>query len=405
MKKINNSLKRNIIKNYLILFIAAGVIFQLYHPYSFADDVKLVDEPFNKKYRRGKTTLELRVFPDKAKLKIEDFNHPYYFKKHDLEDILSSIYYYDKDVMKTLLKKGKKRSRQVFQPDEIKRIVPLLLDAFSRSAPSQDILVKSYSERFLLEGLNNFFTLFMTGDKLNIVFGRIRDRGSVSKSLALAKATVEHYVEPTRIKRSHFWEVERNPGQQFYTDHNNWLMIDFKSELFTQKTEERKKVAVVKFDKKFKPLVDPLEDRIKKLEELLAKKDDASEAPAQGAPEENEPQQIAKIEQSRTNIEEVIDTKQAPVINREPQEPIAEKENVIKEDLVVIREKFFALSELLKEGLITRDDYDKKKKELLSKIVIHKVKDGLEELKSLMEMGFINEDDFNSSKKELLMNM
>ena len=402
---INNSLKRNMRKTYLLLFVAASVIFSLYHPYSIAADVKLVGEPLNKKYRRGKSTIELRVVPKKAKLKIENFNHPYYFKKQELENILASIYYYNKDVMKTLLKKGKKRARRVFQPDEIKRLTPLLLDAFSRSAPSQDIFVKSYSERFLLEGLNNAFTLFVTGDKLNIVFSRIRDRGSVSKSLALSKGSIEHFIEPTRIKRSHFWEIERNPGQQFYTDHNNWLMVDFKSEVFAQNIEERKKVAVVQFDKKFKPLVDPLEDRIKKLEELLAKKDDDNEAPAQGVPEENKPQQIAKVEQPATNIEEVIDTEQAPVINREPQAPIAKKENVIKEDLIVIREKFFALSELLKEGLITREDYDKKKNELLPKIVVHNVKDALEELKSLMDMGFINEDDFNSAKKELLMNM
>ena len=341
-------------------------------------------------------------------MKIGELNHPYYFKKTELENILSSIRYVDKDVMKVLLKKGKRRSRRVFQPDEVHKIVPLIIDAFSRVTPSQDILVNSISDRFLLEGLNNVFTLFMTGEKLNIVFGRLRDRGSVSKSLALPKGRVVHHIEPTRIKRSHFWEIDRTPGQQFFTDHNNWILVDFKSEVFAKNVAERKKDATVKFDKKFKPLVDPLEDRIKKLEQLLAEKDNGSEASDQEEAEEKEAQHTAarveqpeQFEEIKENVIQPDNEPEAPVVRQE----VAKQENVIKEDLIVIREKFFALSELLKDGLITRNDYDRKKKELLPGILVHNVKDALEELKSLMEMGFINEDDFENSKKELLMNM
>lgn len=367
-----------------ILLFLTGAVCLLEHTSSITCSSELEDEPLNKIYRRGKTTLELRIFPDDSGLAAKKFNHPYFFNKAAIVDILSSIYYIDKDVMKVMVKKGG-ASKRVFQNDEIEKLTPLIIEAFSKATPEQNLLVSSHSERFLLEGLNNVFSLFMTNDKLNIVFGNIRNRGSISKSSVIQTRNLEQYPEPTKVKKSHFWELAANPGQQFKPDHNNWLIIDFKSELFVHAIEERKKKEIQKYDNKLRPIVDPLEERIRKLEESLAK-DNKAMPPDEASSPASRNYSTSKTADDNHKIESKKNDLQP--------------EN--KKDIAIIREKFYALQELLKEDLITYADYEEKKIELLLAFQEYDVKESLKELKELNEMGFITNDDYENTKSGLL---
>lgn len=385
----NNCLRKQKKLYSFLLFLLVGTVllfFEYTHPITFG--LELDNEPLNKIYRRGKSTLELRIFPDNSGLAVKNFNHPYYFKKSTIVDILSSIYYKDKDamqdIMKSMVKIGKKEKR-IFQGDEIEKLAPLIMEAFSKAKPEQDLLVSSYSERFLLEGLNNVFSLFMTGDKLNIAFGQVRHRGNVSKSPVLKARGLKQNIEPTKVEKSHFWELVPSPGQQFEPNHKNWLIIDFRNELFTRGVEKRREKEVQKYDKKLKPIVDPLEERIRKLEESLAKGD-------------KDHQSVETPPQSSQSYS----TREKPYDSKETGNGNVDLQLRKKEDISAIREKFYALDELLKEDLITYIDYEEKKHELLLGLQEHNVKTSLKELKKLKDMGFITNDDFENTKLELL---
>ena len=368
----------------LIFLVSAILTFACVCSIAFCGKSK--DEHTNKTYRRGKTTIEVRVRPDKSGLATGKFNHPYFIKKPQIEDVLTSIFYKDKDLTKKMMKKYNK-SRRVFQDDEVIKLAPLIIEAFSKSTPEQDLLVTSYSERFLREGLINYFSLFMKGDKLNIAFGKIRHRGNVSISSVGKTRNLKHKIEPTKVKKSHYWQLEAMPGQQFEPEHKNWLIIDFQSESFVSGAADRRQTDAKKFDNKFKPIVDPLEDRIKKLEEMLAKKSE-DQSPVKAPDFSQDYSQTEKpyedyenYEDDSGNMDFLFDT---------------------QEDINIIREKFYALRELLDEELITHINYEEKKYELLIDIQEYDVKAGLKELKELKSMGFITNSDFEKTKTELL---
>lgn len=429
-----NILKKLILCTAIYCSIAGSICFS-----SYAGDI---DESQQKKsYRRGKTTLEIRVFPDKSGLAVKHFNHPYYLKKEEVIDILSSIYYIDKDFMKKIINKKKNKAKRVFQGDEIAKLTPLIIDAFSKAGPGEDLLISSISERFLLEGLENVFSLFITGDKMNVMFAAIKHRGEVSKSQVINVRKLSNPPEPTRTTSSRFWELAAKPGQQFMPDRKNALIIDFKSLLFVQGVEKIKQEAVTKYTKNFKPIVDPLEDRIKKLEEMLNNSNQnnaasvAVEKPAQPnnyeSYQNNSDQDNSdkgnldqdnsdkndfyfdnRNNRSTTNTDEIPNyTNRQPMYNNEgynntsapPKQTIKKSTNT--QELFAIIDKFYALRELVEEELITYNDYDLKKAELLKEFQKYEVKVSLKELKKLHEMGFITKDEFDREKAELLKNM
>lgn len=368
---------------YFLLFAS----FFLINAVTIADSSSRETEPVNKTYRRGKTTLELRIFPDKSGLAVKRFNHPYFFDRATLVDILSSIYYIDKDIMLKMAK-GEKREKHVFQDDEIRTLAPLIIEAFARATPEQDLLVSSYSGRFLLEDLNNIFTLFMEDNRLNVVFGKIRHRGDVSISPALEARKLKASVEPTQVSESFFWEMALKPGQELKSGYKNWLIIDFKGELFIQETQKRKEEVTKKIKEGFEPVVSPLEERIRKIEKILASNEsDANKEQLAKETTQHKPHPDQADEGSGfirlTDEDEFVDSGSAEGVSN-------------------IREKFYALMELLKEDLITANDYEQKKTELLNALLRIDVKISLKELKELMGGGFITGEDFEQWKKKLL---
>lgn len=71
------------------------------------------------------------------------FNHPYEMAGNVLTNALSYIYYEEKGLL------GKKEPLRVFQDDEIRKLIPLIVQAFSIATSTQVVTVSSYSERML----------------------------------------------------------------------------------------------------------------------------------------------------------------------------------------------------------------------------------------------------------------
>ncbi|MGR3220761.1 MAG: hypothetical protein ACUZ8H_13235 [Candidatus Anammoxibacter sp.] len=389
---------KNCIQNqkrlYLLLLTCLAVLTLMFESTCYIACAGSKKDASNYIYRRGKTTVELRVLTGKSGLATRKFNHPYYFKKTQLVDLLSSIYYLDKNLVKAMRKK-RRRSARVFENDEIERLTPLIIAAFSKATIEQDLLVTSYSLRYLREGLINFFSLFMIDDKLNIVFGKVHRKGSVSKSSVLRTRNLERNVEPTKMKKSHYWELVTKPGQQFALGHKNWLIIDFQSNLFSKGVDDRTKEITAKFDKRFKPLVDPLEDRIKKLEEMLTKGIGNNKVS-----EEQRPIDPPSITEADTSPDYFYNETDFGLNDVDTVNIDFLLDN--KDDVKIISEKFYALQELLDEELITHRNYEEKKYELLIDMLGYDVKAGLKELKELKKMGFITNSDFEKTKTELL---
>lgn len=362
-----------------------------YNNTSFASD----DTERQTTFVRGGNTLEIRVTPDQSGLAAQKYNHPCHFTKAEMVDILASVYFKNNDMIMNKVFKPSKEGNRVFQGDEIEKLAPLIIHAFSIATPEEDILINSKSKRFLLEGLDNIFSLFMTGDRLNIVFSAIRKKGSSSLSSVIKTRNLERNTEPTKVTDSPFWELMPKKGQQLLAGHKNWLLIDYKNEMFVQQVEQKKQEKADEYKKGFKPLVDPLEDRIKKLEEMLAKSD-------------KKQLQNKTIETNNgfNSIQEDSLNNKKTVHNSQPkQKPKLKQKLKNGEDITRITEKFFALHELLKESLITFDDYDQKKSELLEDLLSHDVKSSLKELIELKENGFITSEDFDRTKTNLLDNM
>ncbi|MBU6392638.1 MAG: hypothetical protein KGQ83_10410, partial [Planctomycetes bacterium] len=100
-------------------------------------------------YTDGLITVKHEDLPVKKDGHRIQFNHPYELTGNVVTNALSYIYYEEKGMLK------KKGSVRVFQDDEIRKLVPLIVQAFSVAEPTQVVTVSSYSERVLLTDQQN----------------------------------------------------------------------------------------------------------------------------------------------------------------------------------------------------------------------------------------------------------
>ena len=157
------------------------------------------------------------------------FNHPYYFTEAGLADLLSSVYY----------KRGEnitdKEEKMVFRKDELQNIIPPIISAFSMANDSQDILVFSSPHHDTLGHTRNYFSMFMTNNELNIVFSTIKSKKSwLTDGRAIQMDTYFRdnnkriFKDPLDVKRGYRWRLVPMEGQRLESEHQNWLIIDFK---------------------------------------------------------------------------------------------------------------------------------------------------------------------------------
>ncbi|MBT3878454.1 MAG: SHOCT domain-containing protein [Candidatus Scalindua sp.] len=161
------------------------------------------------------------------------FNHPYYFTEVGLAYILSSVYY------KGGAYTTGKREKMVFREDELQNIIPPIVSAFSIANDSQDILVFSRPHNDILANTRSYFSMFMINNELNIAFSTINSKKSwLTDGRAIQMNTYSRdsnkyiFKDPLVVKRGSRWRLFPMEGQRFALGRPNWLIIDLSSNLF-----------------------------------------------------------------------------------------------------------------------------------------------------------------------------
>lgn len=306
-------------------------------------------------YDYGKIVVSHEELTVKKNGRPVQFNHPCELPGNVITNILSYIYFEEKGLLK------KKVALRVFQDDEIRKLTPLLVQAFSVAKPTQVVAVSSYSERLLLTDQQNCCVMFVSDNKLNIVFSRIHTLQTYNDSMSDKKKYTVPRENAVRIKRSRFWKIVPTTEQQCEPGHENWLIIDLSHSLYQQPVAQR----VGTVDEKIKVGTSDLDERLKKLEEKM--NGGINTIPGQ-------PGTMSTPSPAGGSI----------------------RESKVKSKLILLRE-------MVHEGIISEDDYDDKKAKLLREAMTDMgIKDQLREIKELKADGLITEDDYNEKKKELL---
>lgn len=301
-------------------------------------------------YKDGTITVKHEEVPVKKDGHRLRFNHPYELAGNVVTNALSYIYYEEKGMLE------KKNTMRVFQDDEIRKLVPLIVQALSVATPTQVVTVSSYSERMILTDLQNYCILFISDRSLNIIFSRVHAFQTYNDTMSDKKKYTMVSENPAAIKHSRFWKLVPSSGQQLEPDHENWLVIDLSYEVYQQPIVQR----VGTVEEKIKEGNSELDVRLKKLEERMS---DTS---------------ISKQSESASPAKEI------------------RGESKIKSKLNI-------LHELVNEGILSEEDYNYKKAKLLREAMGDmSIKEQLREIKDLKSDGLITEDDYNEKKKELL---
>ncbi|MDO8142922.1 MAG: hypothetical protein Q6358_15595 [Candidatus Brocadiales bacterium] len=171
-------------------------------------------------YKEGLITVKHEELPVKRDGHRILFNHPYKLTGDFVTKILSDIYYKEKGLFK------REETLRVFQDEEIKKLVPLIAQAFSVAIPTQVIAATSYSYRMILSDKKNYCILFVADHSLNIVFGRIHMFQTFNDIMSEKKRYLVTRENPAKKRRSSFWKLIPSAGQQLEPGHENWLIID-----------------------------------------------------------------------------------------------------------------------------------------------------------------------------------
>jgi len=171
-------------------------------------------------YKDGLITVKHEELPVKMDGQRIQFNHPYKLSESFVTKVLADIYYKEKGLFK------RKETLRVFQDEEVKNLVPLIMQALSTATPTQVVAVTSYSYRMILSDKKNYCILFVADHSLNIVFGRIHMFQTFNDIMSEKKKYLTTRENPAKKRRSSFWKLIPSSGQQLEPGHENWLIID-----------------------------------------------------------------------------------------------------------------------------------------------------------------------------------
>ncbi|MFQ5712789.1 MAG: SHOCT domain-containing protein [Candidatus Scalinduaceae bacterium] len=297
-------------------------------------------------FSKGKTYVKLEEMRSTKGTSGISLDHPKYLRSEILSSVLASIYFKEKGI------RGWGKEQNVFQESELFNIVPHITDAFSRAAPSQYVLVSSNytkGKRFFKSELYTIFGLFVSNDKLNVMFSRIQYEPIIERGESAIFTNSEAvYTDPFSIKKNPFWKLIPHPGQRLKEGNSNWLIIDLEEGSFVKKEEYGKEVAL-----------------------------------------------SGQLEVSNARGEQegsiVSDTKE--IVSGSPKRVEAK---------VSIKDQLLELKELETSGLITREDYERRKAEILVGKPEKSIKKKFIELRKLKEGGFIGDIDYEHKKRDLL---
>src|SRR3989338_3206851 len=169
-------------------------------------------------YKDGLITVKHEELSVKRNGQRIQFNHPYKLSESFVTKVLADIYYKEKGLFK------RKETLRVFQDAEIKKLVPLIVQAFSVATPMQVISVTSYSYRIILSDKKNYCIVFIAEHSLNIAFGRIHMFQTFNDIMSEKKRYLTTRENPAKKRRSSFWKLIPSAGQRLEPGHENWLL-------------------------------------------------------------------------------------------------------------------------------------------------------------------------------------
>ena len=289
-------------------------------------------------FNEGKTYIRLENAKSTKGASKATLDHPKYLSKDIISSVLSSIYYKEKGVT------GWGKEQNIFGERELLNLTPHIVDAFTKAPPSQYILVNSgyaKGKGFFKSEVYTIFGLFISNNKLNVVFSRIQYEDLADKGTdnVLGETEQQAFVDPFSITKNPFWKISLRSGQRFKTGHNNWLVIDLEEGAIVSKEDYEKK-------------------------EIPNEKQAGPDTPL---------------------------TTQAP----------SGRQTVIVQQMS-IKDQLLELKELETTGLITNEDYELRKALILGSKISKSIKDKFNDLRKLKEDGLISDIDYDHKKRDLL---
>ncbi|NOG82334.1 MAG: hypothetical protein EX341_17260 [Candidatus Scalindua sp. SCAELEC01] len=332
-------------------------------------------------YSKGKSYVKLK---EKRVIKGEPrayFDHPKNLNGDYLSSVVSSLFYKERGI------KGWGKEKTVLQESEILDLLPPIIDALSKAAPSQYVLVNSHyakgKSRFLKTELYTIFALFISNEKLNIRFSRIQYipiLESDDDGIFMGKPSV--FTDPFSLKNNPAWKLLTRQGQHLKEGYSNWLVIDLAEEAFVK--EEKKDVV------------------------SLGNITGGESVPVrQEVPRVYEGNVIPyRVEAKKSIKEQLLELKELEktgLITTEDYER-RKAEILVGKQEKSIKDKFIELRNLSEDGYIGDIDYEREKRELLDEYDVSgkEIKEVLAEYLELRDEGFITDDDYEYIKKKLL---
>lgn len=333
-------------------------------------------------FNEGKTFIRLEEARATKTTPKPAFDHPKYLRNEMVSSALSSLYFNEKGVT------GWGKEQNVFQENELLQLTSHITNAFTKASPSQYILVNSnytMGKGFTKKEFYTIFGLFISNDKLNVVFSRIHYEDMIGKGQdnIFAETGNTVYVDPFSIKKNPFWKISLRAGQQFKTEYNNWLIIDLDTSAFVTK------------------------------EDYYGK--DTTTGKAQDTPnpagttttisDNNHPVIVQQQMSIKDQLVELKELETAGLITKEDYE--------LRKALILggkkeksIKDKFSDLRKLKEDGFISGIDYEHKKRDLLEENNESEMKMNIKEVLAvyleLRDEGFITDEDYDYKKKKLL---
>jgi hypothetical protein len=331
-------------------------------------------------FNEGKTYIRLEKVPSTKGASKPILDHPKYLSKNIISSVLSSIYYKEKGVT------GWGKEQNIFGESELLNLTPHMVDAFTKAPPSQYILVNSSyvkGKGFFKSEVYTIFGLFISNNKLNVIFSRIQyedviEKGADKTIFVDSEETV--FVDPFSIMKNPFWKISLRHGQRFKTGHSNWLVIDLEEGAFVSKEDYEKKEIPNEKKEGSSPLT-------------------TTQTVSGGQP---------VIIQQMSIKDQLLELKELETTGL-----ITNEDYMLRKALILgskkeksIKDKFKDLRKLKEDGLISDIDYDHKKRDLLEEGDLSEKEKNIKEILAvyleLRDEGFITDEDYDYKKKKLL---
>src|SRR3990172_4353130 len=171
--------------------------------------------------RKGNSYSKIKELSNRDRVMYGTFNHPYSFSEKEIIEIFSNIYFQGKGII------GYGKTERVFSDADLAHVLaPLLMEGFMQLGPSQYLLVYNSLARPYLKSKHNYFCIFVANQNLYMAVGRIHQELSYrySDEENLIKNGIE-FENPMDVRKGPLWRLIPAAGQSMHPNRENVLTI------------------------------------------------------------------------------------------------------------------------------------------------------------------------------------